>query len=238
MRAASTNRIGRITVAVAILVMCGIGGARAATYKWVDDQGVVHYSDKVPPEAVSKGATVLDKQGRPVKNIEPALTPEQVKAKQAAEDEQRARARVQEEQLRKDRALMQSYTTESEIDVAKNRALGTINAQIKSAQTYTADLTRRLQELKTRKASYGDKRVPPDVERDINTADVELARQNALIKQKTDEIAAVTAKYDADKARWEEIYSDQARRAAANAAVAVQGPAPATKSPAPGTTKK
>jgi hypothetical protein len=28
------------------------GSARAATYKWVDDQGVVHYTDRVPPEAV------------------------------------------------------------------------------------------------------------------------------------------------------------------------------------------
>jgi chromosome segregation ATPase len=230
--------LGRITLAVAIVAMCATGAAQAATYKWVDDQGVVHYSDKVPPEAVSKGATVLDKQGRPVKKIEPALTPEQVKAKQAAEEDQRVRARAQEEQRRKDRALMQSYTSEAEIDVAKSRALGTLDAQIKSAQAYGADLTRRLQDLKKKKASYGDNRVPPDVERDINTADVELSRQNALIKQKSDEIVAVTAKYDADKARWEEIYSDQGRRDAANSAVAVQGSGAAAKGPAPGTTKK
>ena len=28
--------------------------AAATTYKWVDDQGIVHYSDKIPPEAVNK----------------------------------------------------------------------------------------------------------------------------------------------------------------------------------------
>jgi len=31
-------------------------GVHAATYKWVDDQGVVHYTDKMPPEAINKGS--------------------------------------------------------------------------------------------------------------------------------------------------------------------------------------
>ncbi|HMK69119.1 MAG TPA: hypothetical protein VK433_11255, partial [Stellaceae bacterium] len=84
----------------------------------------------------------------------------------------------------------------------------------------------------------GNNRVPPDLEREINTVDVELAREAALIKQKNEETASVSAKYDTDKARWEEIYSDQARKAAANSAVATQSPAPATKGQAPGTTKK
>ncbi|HEX7271764.1 MAG TPA: DUF4124 domain-containing protein [Casimicrobiaceae bacterium] len=243
MRLASAGVMGTIALLGAIVATCGAGAARAAgppptTYKWIDDQGVVHYSDKVPPEAVSKGATVLDRQGRPVRKIEPALTPEQLKAKEAAEEDQRARARAQEDQRRKDRALMQSYTTEEEIDEAKKRALATIGAQIKSAQAYSEDLTRRMEELKKRRASLGNNRVPPDLEREINTVDVELAREAALIKQKNEEIASVSAKYDTDKARWEEIYSDQARKAAANSAVATQNPAPATKGQAPGTTKK
>jgi len=176
----------------------------------------------VPPEAVSNGATVLDKQGRPTKKIEPAPTPEQVKAKAAAEEQQRALAKSLEDQARKDRALMQSYTTEEEIDVARNRALSTIDTQVKAAQAYSADLTRQQQNLKKKKASYGDKPVPIEVERELNTVDVELSRQTALIKQKTDEITAVNAKYDTDKKRWEEIKFDQQRSAAAAAAMAAQ----------------
>ena len=214
--------LNRVAALAAALALCGAGGAAAATYKWVDDQGVVHYSDKVPPEAVSKGATVLDKQGRPTKKIEPAPTPEQIKAKAAAEEQQRALAKSLEEQARRDRALMQSYTNEAEIDVARNRALTTIDTQIKAAQGYSVDLTRRQQELKKKKASYGDKAVPIEVERELNTVDVELSRQTALIKQKGEEVTAVNAKYDADKKRWEEIKSDQQRSAAAAAAMAAQ----------------
>jgi hypothetical protein len=45
--------------------------------------------------------------------------------------------------------------------------------------------------------------------------DVELSRQTSLIKQKTEEIRAVNAKYDADKQRWHEIKTDPQRSAAA-----------------------
>jgi hypothetical protein len=207
-------------VATAAPALCAAAGA--TTYKWVDDQGVVHYGDKMPPEAVGKGATVLDKQGRPVKKIDPALTPEQLKAKAAADDAQRAQARATEDQARKDRALMQSYTTEAEIDVAKNRAVTTLDAQIKSAQAYSADLTRRQQALQKKKASLGDKPVPIDLERDLNNVDVELAREATLIQQRQEEVAAVTAKYDTDKKRWREIKADQQRSAAAGDAVATK----------------
>jgi hypothetical protein len=217
-----TTSLHKVAALAAALTLCGSGGAVAATYKWVDDQGVVHYSDKVPPEAVSKGATVLDKQGRPIKKIEPAPTPEQIKAKAAAEEQQRALAKALDDQARKDRALMQSYTNEAEIDVARNRALTTIDTQIKAAQTYSVDLTRRQQELKKKRASYGDKAVPIELERELNTVDVELSRQSALVKQKDEEVAAVNAKYDTDKKRWEEIKSDQQRSAAAAAAMAAQ----------------
>jgi len=200
---------------VTALALCAAGSASAATYKWVDDQGVVHYSDKVPPEAVSKGATVLDKQGRPTKKIEPAPTPEQIKAKAAAEEQQRELAKSLEAQARRDRAIMQSYTDEAEIDIARNRALATIDTQIKSAQGYSTELTRRQQELKRKKAGYGDKPVPIELERELNTVDVELSRQISLVKQKTEEIGAVNAKYDADKQRWREIKSDPQRSAAA-----------------------
>jgi len=225
------GQLTRISLAAAMTLAIGSAPALAATYKWVDDQGVVHYTDKAPPDAATKGATVLDKQGRAVKQLEPAPTPAQLKAKADAEEEQRIAARAQADQARKDKALLQSYTTEQEIDVAKARALTTIDGQIKSAQAYSTDLNRRLEALKQRKASLAGKPVPPDIDRDLNTIEIELARQQALIKQKTEDIATVSAKYDADKKRWQDIKSDQTRSAIASGAAEVPKPAPAPAPP-------
>ncbi len=125
-------------LALAALILSA-NAARAATYKWVDDQGVVHYTDKMPPEAINKGSIELNKQGVAIKKNDPALTPEQRRAREAEEERARQVAKAREEIQRKDRALLQSYTTESEIDLSKKRALGTIDAQIQSAQAYVTD---------------------------------------------------------------------------------------------------
>ena len=209
-------RVCAVALVAAALVAPPVSGA--GTYKWTDEQGTIHYSDKAPPETPTKGATVLDKQARPVKRIEPPLTPEETKAKADETERERALAKARDEQARKDRALMQSYTSENEIDIARSRALSTIDTQIKSAETYSADLARRHKDLAKRKEGYGGKPVPIELERESTSIDAELSRQMILLRQKQEELAMVTAKYDTIKQRWREILADQERIAAAAAA--------------------
>jgi len=185
----------------------------------------VHYSDKAPAETPAKGATVLDKQGRQVKKIDPPLTPEQIKAKSDDEERARALAKAKDEQARKDRALMQSYTSESEIDIARNRAISTLESQIKSAEIFSADLARRQKNIAKQKASYGSKPIPIELERESTAVDNELSHQTILIRQKQEELTLVTAKYDTITQRWREILADQQRAAAAAAAADAQAAA-------------
>jgi uncharacterized protein (DUF1501 family) len=177
----------------------------ATTYKWVDDKGVVHYTDKLPPEAINKGSVELNRQGVPVKKNDPALTPEQRRAQEAEEERARQAARVRDELARKDRALLQTYTTESEIDLAKSRALSTIDGQMQSSQAYSATLNKKKQELTTRLAALGDKQAPVTLNTELANVNDELAKQADLIAAKQKEIAVVTARYDADKQRWREL---------------------------------
>ena len=207
--------------------------ARAATYKWVDDQGVVHYTDKMPPEAINKGSVELNKQGVPIKKTEPALTPEQRRVREAEEERARQAAKAREEVARKDRALLQSYTTESEIDLSKKRALGTIDAQMQSAQAYVSILTKRKDEIQVRVAALNGKPPPPSLEREVANVNDELEKQADLIATKRKEITVVTARYDADKQRWRELKQiAEAEAEAANAAPA-KGAAPPGVNPAP-----
>ena len=214
-------------IAAAVLAAAAWG---AGTYKWTDDQGVVHYSDKAPPEMPTKGATVLDKQARAVKKIDPPLSPEETKAKADQVERERALAKTRDEQARKDRALMQSYTSENEIDLARNRALATIDTQIKSAQIYSADLARRQKDLGKRKEGYAGKPIPIELERESVSVEEELSRQTILLRQKQEELTMVAARYDTIKQRWREILADQERTAAAAAAAEAakaQNPQPA-----------
>jgi len=208
------------SAALAMLMLAALvlnaPAARATTYKWVDDQGVVHYTDKMPPEAINKGNVELNKQGIPIKKTEPALTPEQRRARELEDERARLAAKARDDVARKDRALLQSYTTESEIDLSKKRALGTIEAQIQSAQAYVAILTKRKEEIMVRVAALGDKPQPPSLEREIANVNEELQKQADLIAAKRKEAITVTARYDADKQRWRELRTIAETEAANN----------------------
>jgi hypothetical protein len=210
----------------AILAM--LTSAQAATYKWTDEDGKVHYSDKAPPEA-PKGAAVLDKQGRQVKKIEAPLSPEAIKAKADEDARQKAEARARDEQARKDHALMASYTSESEIDLARNRAVSTLEAQIASAMTFSETLQKQQKAIAAKKQSYGSNPIPIELQRESASVEEELSRQNILIRQKQDELTMVAEKYDTIKQRWREIIADKERAAAAERAAKPQstGTAPA-----------
>ena len=181
--------------------------AHGATYKWVDAKGIIHYSDKMPPDAVNRAHVELDRQGRQVKKVDPALTADEVRAKAADAERQKQEAKEQEVLARRDRALLASYTREEELDVARTRALTTIDGQMQSARVYAAALAKRQEELNEKKQSYGSKGAPPAVERELESVDSELAKTNALIEAKKQESLSVAAKYDTDKQRWRMLKS-------------------------------
>lgn len=191
------------------LVAAALGGAlapaQAATYKWVDEKGIVHYTDKIPPEAINKGNVQLDKYGVPIKRTDPAMTPEQ--RRKIAEEEARAQQLAKDRELvdRRDRALLATYTVESEIDLARKRALSTIEQQVQSATAYMAQLGKRKLDVEQRKAALGDKPVPPVLERELANINAELGRQDDLLAAKQKEVVVVNARYDADKKRWREL---------------------------------
>jgi chromosome segregation ATPase len=209
------------------LALGALPSVAAGMYKWTDDQGMVHYSDQLPADAVNKGGTVYDKQGRQIKKIDATLTPAQAKAKEAEDERLRLLAKTQEDKSRRDLALMHSYTSEEEIDFARSRALLAVESQLKSAETYIADLTKRQQELKKEKVAYGTKPVPPTLDTELTGLDEELARQDKVLAQRRAEIASINAKYESDKQRWREIRTDQGKPPAP--AVASTPPAPASK---------
>jgi hypothetical protein len=179
--------------------------AHSATYKWVDDKGIVHYADKMPTDAVNRGHVEFDRQGIAIRKTDPALTPEQVRARAAEVDKQAQVAKEREETARRDRALLASYTREDDIDLARGRSLTTIEGQMQSARNYGATLAKRQAELVEKRQSYGDKNVPAVLERELESVASELAKTNALMETKKQESLVVAARYDADKRRWREL---------------------------------
>src|SRR5438270_8250203 len=55
------------------------------TYKWTDDQGIVHYGDSVPPQYAQKERSVLNARGVEMRKLQAQKSAEQLATEARAE---------------------------------------------------------------------------------------------------------------------------------------------------------
>lgn len=179
--------------------------------KCVDEKGRTHYYDKTPPPECKGTTTELSTKGVVIKKGEGALSPEEQKAQE--EEKARELARTQEEkqkvrdQQRKDRALLDTYSNEKEIDQARDRSLQQADLAIKNTEE-------RLKSAKAKQDGIGkqaddvkkaNKPLPELLKGDLESAEKEVKRLEAEMAQKQKENEAIKARYAADKQRYLEL---------------------------------
>ena len=178
----------------------------AKMYKWVDDQGVTHYGETIPPEYAGKDRTELNKTGRTVRKDE-VLTPEERRAKVEADARKRTEAEAALESKRRDKALVNTYSSPDEIDLARKRNLQQVDARVNGVSAQVKIVNDSLLGLQKEADGYkqAGKKLPKSLQEDIDETQVRLTKlQQDLDKAKADK-AAMEARYDADKARYKEL---------------------------------
>jgi len=178
----------------------------AKTYKWVDDKGVTHYGETVPPEYAGKDRTELNKAGRVIKKEE-VLTPEERLANEQAHAKKRADEEASREQRRYDKALLSTYSNEKEVDLARNRNLQQVEARINSIGSQLKMADGNLAGLKKEADGYkvSGKKIPASLQEDLDESQVRLTKLQQDMEKAKAEKAALDARYDADKARYKEL---------------------------------
>lgn len=178
--------------------------AQARMYKWVDAQGNVHYTDTLPPAAASQGNAELSKSGNVLKKTESA---EERQKRLAAEAEAKEKKKQADEQARKDRALLSTYSSENEIDLARDRALehhnliiGSARARLKQIEPSTREL-----EQKIRAASKTGKPVPAHLKEQYDAKRSEADEAQRTIKTNEEAMVNVRERYEAEKLRFREL---------------------------------
>ena len=190
-----------------LLIMLAALPAWAKTYKWVDEKGETHYGDAIPAQYAGSGRSELSSKGLVIKKTAPAITPEQRKSMEEAAAQQKIEAQKQLEQSRKDRALLDTYTTEQEIDLARDRNLQQEDVVIQTLQLQIKSAQKKLYKHKLQAAAMarGKKPVPPDLSEDIQHSEQEIQRLDARVEQKQKDASATRANYEAAKTRFREL---------------------------------
>lgn len=183
------------------LFLVGITLAQAGMYRWVDSNGRVQYGDTLPASYQKSGAAELNKQGQVIKRTTSAAERE---AEAVAKVEQARLKRATDAQARLDRALTSTYTTEAEIDLARDRALAHHKLAIQGAEIRAKAVMANLKELQTRadKIKQAKRPVPPNLRAQLAQTEKESLELRHTVLQNEEAIIKVREKYEADKQRF------------------------------------
>ncbi len=120
-----------VSLAVACVFLCA-GHSHAQLYKWTDENGKVQYSDTVPPTANDRARKELRSDGTIKRETERALTAEEKRLAAVRAAEEAKAKEVQAERERKDKALLATYTDLKDFERVRDRALATLDNEIRA----------------------------------------------------------------------------------------------------------
>ena len=179
--------------------------AQERMYKCVDARGKVYYTQVPPPECLGRDTQELNKSGTLIRKNPAAMTPAQEQAREAErrkklEDEERSR-----EERRKNLALLNTYSSEKDIEEARARSLAETQGAIADTERRIEGAQKRHKELEAEKEFYVKKPMPFKLKQEIANNDIEIKNQIVLLDAKKKEISTINAKYDEDKRRYIEL---------------------------------
>jgi hypothetical protein len=150
-------------------------------YRWVDDKGVVHYGDSVPPEYANRDRNVLNNQGVAVGFEEGEVTVEERAAIARREAAAEAARAEKEEIARRDRMLLQTYLTVADIEDLRDRRLELLESQIKVTELYLNNLRKRLVGLQAEAGAFKPYTTDPNAPQIPENLALDISRTAASI---------------------------------------------------------
>ncbi|HEX6834151.1 MAG TPA: DUF4124 domain-containing protein [Rudaea sp.] len=202
----------RILLSAAALAFIGTAAAADSSghrYKWKDPEGLVHYSDNLPSEALQVGYDVINPQGVIVKHVDRAKTPEELKAADEAAKQAALAKQEAEQQSKADQQMLAAYTTEKELRTAQQAQLDMIDQSIRATEISLGNQEKSLHEVLDHAASLdrSGKPVPATLQSQIESLKKKIDDQKSFIARKQKEKNDTSAKFTAELDHYRDIRS-------------------------------
>jgi hypothetical protein len=148
-----TPRTRLLPIAIAALTICTSAAAQKV-FRWVDDQGLVHYGDSVPPEYANRDRNILNQHGVAIGFEEGEVTAEErAELERVAAEKETVRLK-QVEATQRDNMLLATYLSVADIEDLRDRRLELLESQIKVTELYLTNLRKRLVALQEEASAY------------------------------------------------------------------------------------
>jgi hypothetical protein len=203
------NTAAWVFCAVTLLASAGFAatgtGNGRTLYKWVDEQGVTHYGDHIPPEYASQEQHVINSQGIELNRLEAQKSPEQL----AAEDQKKLEA---QQSQNRDRNLLNTYASVQEIERLRDQRVTLLSDQIKVTSQFLEVLSGKLKKLRESSAHFKPYStdphaavMPDQVADDLVRVANDIRTQQENLREKRSEETAMSKQFESDIARFKEL---------------------------------
>jgi len=180
-----------------------------STFRCQGADGKKYYGNTIPPQCYGRLVEQLNAQGMVIKRIDPDakdLSDKEIEAKAKEKAAKEKRDAANREALRRDRALLATYTSEKDIEEQRGRALADNQKAVVEQEARVAELKKRRAGFDKELEFYQDKKgvtkVPPKLTEEIRQVEFDLKVQQEALEAKRKEVNNINAKYDDDKKRY------------------------------------
>lgn len=189
------------------LALLHVPASEARVYCCKDARGQQVCGDVLPAACADRGYRELNSQGATVRQVEAPMTEAQRAKRDAEAKKARDEDMARQEQRRRDTTLLNTYTSEREIDAARDRRIADIEELLTRLREQQHTLSERHKKLEKDAAVFTakGKRVPSGVKDRLDTNGEDLRQIGENIAQKERDLADTRTRFEQDLARFREI---------------------------------
>jgi hypothetical protein len=183
-----------VLLSLSVILLSSPFTVQAKMYKWVDENGQMHFGDKIPTQYLVKEHEELNEQGVTVKHKDAAKTAEEQAAEKRLEKERKLAELEEKKKKQRDRVLLDTYTTERDLIVARDSRLEAVGSQIQLAESIIEDSNNKIESMEKQvtQIKSSNREVPADLYQRIEGEKRQVQVQSQVMQnhiKRRDEIA-------------------------------------------------
>ncbi|NMF89963.1 hypothetical protein [Aromatoleum petrolei] len=207
----ASRRSPELLVALLLgLTLANTAGAKV--YCCEDASGRRQCGDVLPQACYGRAYREMGPQGTIKREVSAPLTADEIARRNAAEQQKKDDETRQAKQRRLDQALLETYASVEDLDRRRDKDIADIERSLEEARKRDKELRTKRQRFEKEAEFHKGRDLPRDLAANLRSIDSELALQGKLVEDKTRELEATRARFEADRARYVELSSAAAKQ--------------------------
>ncbi len=180
-----------------LLILALTKSSQAGFYRWIDEKGIVHYTDAIPPENAQSGHLELSASGMHIKQVSAALSKEQIAAKNA------------KSLTTYDEHLVANYLSVTELEAVYQGKIVLLEKNKQFMQTRRDALRIRMEQVKTQIAEHKAADNQKQLQDFVGEAAQTLQSYDNNLVEMDQEKAQLQQNFERDKQRLNELLANK-----------------------------